>query len=188
MRLIWGMSASYCNLEAVIKQIGFKDCDIQFVCSDTLYYQSSRFYNRLEFLEILSNYSSNTILHTVQEAENLTFSNMDGMILAPCTANTLAKLINGIYDNGLLMACKVVLRNQKPLVIGFASNDALGIGAMNLAKALQMKNIYLVPLRQDDYFNKPNSLVCDWSLLEKTWISALEHKQIQPLLKGDNAC
>ena len=186
MRLIWGMSASYCNLDAVISQIALMNHEFQFVCSHTLYHESSRFYNTHDFLNVLSSYSKNSIMHTIQETEMLTYTAFDGMILAPCTANTLAKLVNGIYDNGLLMACKVVLRNQKPIVVGFASNDALGIGAGNLAKALQMKNIYLVPLRQDDFINKPNSLVCDWNLLENTLISALEHKQLQPLLKGDS--
>ena len=188
MRLIWGMSASFCNLDAVIKEIAVLNYDLQFVCSDTLYHQSSRFYNNVEFRNLLAKYTELEVLHSIQEAEMLTYTHFDGMILAPCTANTLAKLVNGIYDNGLLMACKVVLRNQKPIVIGYASNDALGIGASNLAKALQLKNIYLVPLQQDDWINKPNSLVCDWSLMEETFMCALQHKQLQPLLKGDSAC
>ena len=186
MQLIWGMSASYCNLDAVIDQIASMNHNIQFVCSETLYAQSSRFYHHLDFINKLTNYSTSKIYHTIQEAEMLTYTQFDGMILAPCTANTLAKLVNGIYDNGLLMACKVVLRNQKPIVIGYASNDALGIGANNLAKALQFKNIYLVPLGQDNCIGKPNSLVCDWALLEKTFLLALNHQQIQPLLRRDN--
>ena len=187
MRVLVGISASFCNLEAVLKKIKQLDRDVQFICSPTVYTDSSRFHDNHILLEKLRKYSNFEVLHTIQETEALTFDeDILGMIIAPCTANTLAKLVNGIYDNGLLLACKVMLRNQKPVVIGFASNDGLGVGAMNIAKALQMKNLYFVPFGQDDYKNKENSLVCDWDLLDNTFLSALKGKQIQPILIRGN--
>ena len=46
------------------------------------------------------------------------------MIVAPCTGNTLSKLANAITDTPVTMACKAHLRNQKPLVLAIATNDA----------------------------------------------------------------
>ena len=183
MKVLVGMSASFCNIKPVLDELLKMNYDFQFVCSPTLYTQDSRFISNSDFLEKVKLNTKHEILHTIQQTELLTFDDdIQGMILAPCTTNTLAKLVNGIYDNGLLLACKVMLRNHKPIVIGFASNDGLGIGAMNIAKALQMKNIYFVPFGQDDYLHKENSLVCDWSQMNATFLSALEHKQLQPIL------
>ena len=184
MKILWGMSASYCNLDVVLEQLQLDLHEYTFVCSDTLYEQSSRFYSSEEFLEILSKYTESHVLHTIGEVEKLTGYPFDVMVLAPCTANTLAKLVHGIYDNGLLMACKVALRNQIPIVVGFASNDALGIGMVNLGMGMRMKYLYFVPLVQDNYVDKPNSMVCDWELLSSTIDFALLHKQLQPVLRG----
>ena len=183
MKVLVGMSASFCNVGNVFQQVEKMKWDLQFVCSPTLYFEDSRFSSNVDFLEKVRHYTSYEVLHTIQQTELLTFEpSIAGMILAPCTANTLAKLVNGIYDNGLLLACKVMLRNQKPIVIGYASNDGLGIGMQNLAQALQMKHLYFVPFGQDDAIKKPNSIVCNWNLLEQTFIYALENKQLQPIL------
>ena len=45
-----------------------------------------------------------------------------------------------------------------------------------------MKNVYMVPFGQDDPINKPNSLVAKMELIPETIISALNDKQIQPIL------
>ena len=44
-------------------------------------------------------------------------------------------------------------------------------------KLLNRKNIYFVPMTQDDPVKKPHSLVADFSLLEPTLKAALEGKQ-----------
>ena len=184
MKIIWGMSASFCNISKVFEQLSKNNDELYIVCSDTLYFDSSRFYDHDTFLHEVSKYSKYDVMHTIHEVESLTGTSFDAMVLAPCTANTLAKLVNGIYDNGLLMACKVALRNQKPIIIGFASNDALGISMVNIAKAMNLKHMYFVPFSQDNYIEKENSIVCDWNLIESTIASALVHRQLQPLLRG----
>lgn len=64
---------------------------------------------------------------TITEAEKLGPNNLlDIIAIAPCTGNTLAKIANGITDSTVLMAVKGLLRNNKPIVIGLSSNDALG--------------------------------------------------------------
>ena len=184
MKLLWGMSASFCNVQHVLKQIEvMKNHEMQFVCSHTLFYENSRFQSSDYIKEKLSLCSKYPLLENIHETELLSMdTSFDAMILAPCTANTLAKLVNGIYDNGLLVSCKMMLRNQKPIIIGYASNDGMGIGAMNVAKALQMQGLYLVPFGQDDWKRKENSIVCDWALVEQTVEKALVGKQLQPVL------
>ena len=80
------------------------------------------------------------------------------------------------------MAAKSHLRNNKPVLLGIASNDALGANAKNIGELLNTKNIYFVPFKQDDYEKKPKSLVYDFNLLTNSILQALDSKQIQPIL------
>jgi dipicolinate synthase subunit B len=80
------------------------------------------------------------------------------------------------------MGVKAMIRNKKPIVIAFASNDGLSGSLKNIATLLERKNFFFVPLRQDDFINKPSSLVCDFSLTEKTISMAIMGKQLQPIL------
>ena len=80
------------------------------------------------------------------------------------------------------MAWKAHLRNNKPVVLGISTNDGLGANAKNLGLLLNMKNVYFVPFGQDDAIKKCNSLIADYEMIVPTVLSALEGKQIQPLL------
>ena len=57
----------------------------------------------------------------------------------------------------------------------------LGATAQNIGRLLNTKNIYFVPLKQDDCIKKPNSLVADFDKLEDCVILALQGKQHQPI-------
>ena len=104
------------------------------------------------------------------------------MIVAPCTGNTLAKLANGITDTSVTLAVKAHLRNQKPVLLGVSTNDGLGNAAKNIGLLLNAKSIYFIPFNQDDFENKPNSLVADFKKLVPAAEAALEFKQLQPVL------
>jgi len=104
------------------------------------------------------------------------------LVIAPCTGNTLAKLAGAISDTPVTMAAKAHLRNNKPLVIAISTNDALGQNLKNIANMLNTKNVYFVPMRQDDAVKKPKSLVAEYSLIEATVQQALKGQQLQPLL------
>ena len=72
-------------------------------------------------------------IRTIPDAEPLGPKNMlDLLVVAPCTANTAAKLAYGITDNTATMAVKSMLRRQKPVVLAVATNDALGASAKNI--------------------------------------------------------
>ena len=81
------------------------------------------------------------------------------------------------------MAAKAHLRNGRPLVIAFSTNDALSGSAENIARLLNRKNVYFVPFGQDDPQGKPCSMQADFSLLGAAVEAALEGKQLQPLLR-----
>jgi dipicolinate synthase subunit B len=67
------------------------------------------------------------------------------------------------------------------VVIALASNDALSANLQNIARLTVRKNVYFVPMFQDDTENKPDSLICDFSQVKQTVVSALCGRQIQPL-------
>ena len=106
----------------------------------------------------------------------------DIMIIAPCTGNTIAKLVNGITDTPVTMAAKSHLRNNNALVIAVSTNDALSGNASNIGHLLNRNNYFFVPLRQDNPITKPRSLVFDPEYIVKTLECALEKEQIQPIL------
>lgn len=127
--------------------------------------------------------SGRRVLSTKVETEPLGPQNLcDLLVIAPCTGNTLAKLCLGVTDTAVTMAAKSVLRLHKPVLICAATNDALGASAQNIGRLMNTKNIFFVPLRQDDFLNKPNSLVADFDKLPESVVKALGKEQIQPVL------
>ena len=93
----------------------------------------------------------------------------------------MAKLANGITDTSVTMAVKSNLRTGRPVLLAAATNDALAASAQNIGKLLNNKNIYFVPMKQDDPAKKPSSVVADFSLLLPAALAALEGKQLQPI-------
>lgn len=107
---------------------------------------------------------------------------IDLLVIAPCTGNTLAKLAGGITDTAITMAAKAHLRNGRPVLLAPSTNDGLSVSLRNLGDLLCRKHYYVVPFRQDDPFGKPNSLVSEMSLIGQAAQAALEERQLQPVL------
>ena len=123
------------------------------------------------------------IVHTIAEAERFGPEiQLDALIIAPCTGNTLAKAALGITDTPVTMAIKAQLRRDGLVVLALATNDALSSNLKNICVMLNHKNVFFVPLRQDDPVNKPYSTVADFRLLPDTLKAAREGRQIQPVL------
>lgn len=124
----------------------------------------------------------NPAIYTIPQAEPLGPKDLlDLLVVAPCTANTAAKLAHGITDTTATMAVKSMLRRQKPVVLAIATNDALAASAKNIGLLLNTKHFYFVPLRQDAPAEKPASMVAEFRKLPETVELALEGKQIQPI-------
>ena len=154
------------------------------IVSENVYTIDTRFQKAAEFCEFLEKTSGKKVIHTVADAEPLGPKiSLDALIICPCTGNTLAKLANGITDTAVTMAAKAHLRSNRTLVIALASNDALSANLKNIATLLSRKNVFFVPMKQDDAVSKPHSLVADFSRLEETLELALEGKQIQKIFE-----
>jgi len=186
VRIGLGITGSFCTFEKTIKlakELKNEGASILPILSNNAYNIDTRFGKAEDFNKELEEITGNKIVNTIVDAEPIGPKNLiDIMIITPCTGNTMAKLANAITDNAVLMTTKSHLRNAKPVVLGVSTNDALSMNAKNLGILLNTKNIYFVPLRQDDYKNKPNSLVYDTNMVVDTIVSAMDKKQIQPLL------
>ena len=184
-RLAFALCGSFCTFKEAIpqmEQLKKRGYDIVPIMSQNASSTDTRFGTAKEFKEKIEQISEKKLINTIKEAEPLGPKNMcDAMVIAPCTGNTLAKLCNGITDTSVTMAAKSMLRVGKPVVIALASNDALGISAQNLGKILNYRDVYTVPMEQDDVIKKPNSLVADFTKIYDTMELALKGIQIRPL-------
>ncbi len=121
---------------------------------------------------------------TLTEAEKLgPFCPLDYMMICPCTGNTAAKLSHGISDTPVTLAAKAHMRQSKPTLIALATNDALSGNIESLGRLMQRKNVYFVPMVQDDVKNKPFSLVADFELCEDCLEKMKAGVQARPLFK-----
>ena len=66
-------------------------------------------------------------------------------------------------------------------MIALASNDAMSANLQNIATLLNRKNVYFVPVRQDDPTSKPHSLVAEFSQVPTALEQALAGKQMRKL-------
>lgn len=168
------------NQMKILKKLGY---DIIPIMSSNAYSFDTRFGKAEDFRKEIQNICNREIIHTIIEAEPIGPKKMcDLLVVAPTTGNTLSKLANGITDTSVTMALKSHLRILRPVVLCMASNDGLGASARNIGTLINTKNIYFVPIGQDNPELKPNSLVADFDLLPKTIEAALNGKQIEPLI------
>lgn len=181
-----GICGSFCTIKAVIEEISaLKELGINIfpVVSFNVQKIDTRFGNACDILDKIRSVSGNELITSIEAAEPIGPKNyLDALVLAPCTGNTMAKLNRGITDSPVLMAAKAHLRNNKPLIIAMATNDALGANLQNIGELINKKNIYFVPFGQDDCIKKPKSMIADFSLIAKTVEHSLEGKQLQPIL------
>jgi len=139
--------------------------------------------NNSDIITLLREETGEEIVDSISKAEPIGPQGLvDIIVVAPCTGNTIAKLACGITDTPVLMAIKGHIRNNKPVVLGVATNDGMGANGENILKLLNTKNIYFIPFKQDDPEKKPKSLVYDYTKLVDTMKLALDNKQIQPLI------
>jgi len=184
----FAVCGSFCTHKKTLEILEkFAACgiDILPVLSENACSISTRFGKAGDFVKSVENITKNKITRSIEESEPIGPNrNLEAMIIAPCTGNTLAKLANGITDTSVTMAAKAHLRNQKPLVIGLCTNDALTSNLINIGVMLNKKNVFFVPMYQDDTEAKPASLVCDMDLIMPTYELALQRRQIQPVFFG----
>lgn len=144
---------------------------------------NTRFGEGEEWVKRLEEITGNEVIDTIVKAEPLGPKiPLDCMVIAPLTGNSMSKLANAMTDSPVLMAAKATMRNHRPVVLGVSTNDALGLNGVNLMRLMATKNIYFIPFGQDAPHTKPNSMVAKMSLLRETVLSALEGRQLQPVI------
>ena len=182
----FALTGSFCTLNRTIEEIENlvkQGADVLPIMSFNTYNLDSRFGKASEFINKIKEITKKEIIHTIQEAEPIGPKQLtDIFVIAPCSGNTIAKLANGITDTPVLMAAKSHLRNQKPIVIGISTNDALSGSAENIGKLLNRNNFYFIPFKQDNPITKPTSLVFDFKMTIETIKKALDREQIQPII------
>ena len=177
-----GSFCTHARALAELQKLVLSGYEIQPIVSETVFSTDTRFGSAAALIDRLEEITQNKVIHSIVQAEPLGPScPMDALILSPCTGNTLAKIANGITDTAVCMAAKAHLRGDRPLVISLASNDALSANLKNIATLLSRKQVYFVPMVQDDPEKKPHSLVADFSLLLPTLNAAFEGRQFRKL-------
>lgn len=182
----FALCGSFCTMKQALsqmEQLKKSGANIIPIMSPIVYDTDTRFGKAKERREAVETLTGNKILHTIDEAEPIgPKSILDLLVIAPCTGNTMGKIAQGITDTSVSMAAKAHLRNNKPVLIAMATNDALSGSAPNIGRLLNTKNIYFVPFGQDDPIKKSTSMICDFSKLLPAAKEALAGRQLQPLL------
>lgn len=185
IRVGFAMCGSFCTIVEAVEQLKIlkeKGFELQPIFSQIVSSTDTRFIKAEDLKNQVFEICKKDIISTIPAAEPIGPKNLlDVLVVCPCTGNTLSKIALGITDTPVTMAVKAHLRNNKPVVLAIATNDALGASAQNIGRLLNTKNIYFVPFRQDDPISKEKSLVADYTKVYDTISLALEGKQISPV-------
>jgi dipicolinate synthase subunit B len=182
----FGLTGSHCTYHEVfpvMQELVDMGATVIPILSYTVQKTDTRFGDAADHLEKIKEITGEELILTIPDAEPLGPKRpLDCMVIAPMTGNSTSKFANALTDSPVLMAAKATLRNESPVVVAVSTNDALGLNGVNVMRLMATKDIYFVPLGQDHPYKKPNSLVADMALIPKTVESALEGKQLQPVL------
>ena len=180
------ITGSFCTFEKlipIIDKLISAGADVTAIISDAVDKMDTRFNKAEIFKKELEEVTRKKVVSTIVEAEPTGPKKLyDVVLVVPCTGNTMAKISNSISDTAVSLAVKSHLRNNRPVVLGVSSNDALGGNAKNIGELLNMKNIYFIPFFQDDPVEKEKSLFFKEEFVIDTIKMALQNKQLQPLL------
>jgi dipicolinate synthase subunit B len=184
----YGFTGAYCVFDQVFPQLERlvnEGAEVVPVVSYQVAVTNSRYGNAFDFLSKMKNITGKDAIQTISEAEiyNKREKPIDLLVINPCTGCSLSKLADGATDTPVLMLAKELFRNNKPVVLGMATNDGLGISAKSIGALLSTKNVYFIPFGQDNPKDKPNSLIAKFELTIPTVIEALKKEQIQPILE-----
>ncbi len=181
----FAMSGSFCTFDRVIVQINElvkAGMEVTPILSFNASSLDTRFGKAEDFRRRLIELTGREPMTTLTQVEPIGPKGLfDIMVVAPCTGTTLGRLANGLSDTPVSLAVKSHLRRSRPVVLAVSTNDALGASMRNIALLKNTKNIYFVPMSQDDAENKPNSLVADFTRISDTMAAAMNGIQLQPL-------
>lgn len=185
-RIGFAVTGSFCTFEKALDQLeelAKRGYDLYPIMSETAFSTDTRFGKAEDFRHRMEQITGRKVIHTIAQAEPIgPKALLDLVVVAPCTGNSLAKLAWGITDTSVTMAVKAHLRNRRPVLLGVSSNDALAAAAKNIGLLLNAKNLYFIPMGQDDPEKKAASVVAHFDRMPQAVEAALEGKQLQPML------
>lgn len=185
MNIGYCFTGSFCTFKKSIealKSLVKNGHNVTPIMSFNAYNIDTRFANANDVRNEVEAICGKKIIASIEEAEPIGPKHMfDVLCVVPCTSNTLAKLANGVNDTPVTMAVKSHLRNDKPVVLGVSTNDALGAAAKNIGALMNTRNFYFIPMALDNPCEKPRSLVCDFSKAEGTIKCAVDGVQFNPM-------
>jgi dipicolinate synthase subunit B len=185
-RIGFGLTGSHCTYDAVfpeIEKLVNAGAEVVPIVTATVKNTTTRFGKGEDWIKRIEELTGHKVIDSIVAAEPLgPKMPVDCMVVAPITGASMSKFANALSDSPVLMAAKATLRNQKPVVLGISTNDALGLNGVNIMRLMSTKNIYFIPYGQDDPFKKPNSMVARMSMLVETVEEAILGKQVQPVI------
>ncbi|MBE6760955.1 MAG: dipicolinate synthase subunit B [Ruminococcaceae bacterium] len=186
MTVGFALCGSFCTIDKAIfemEKLVKEGAEVIPIMSEIVQTTSTRFGDAETRLKRVEEITQKEVLKTIKDVEPIGPKGLlDLLIISPCTGNTISKIATGITDSTVTMAAKAHLRNNRPLLLSIATNDALSGSAANIGKLLNTKNVYFVPFGQDDPIKKSTSMICDFNKILPAAKAALEGKQIQPIL------
>ena len=185
IKIGYAVCGSFCTFRRTIdamKQLVESGADLYPIMSQNAYSLDTRFGMAADFVEEIESICGKSVIHTIPQAEPIGPQKLlDVLVISPCTGNTLAKLASGVTDTSVTLAAKAHLRNTRPLVIGVSTNDALAAAAKNIGALMNNKNVFFIPMSQDDPQKKPNSVVVHFDKTLDAVKAALVKAQLQPV-------
>ncbi len=188
IKIGYGFTGAYCVFHQVFPQLEAlvnEGAEVVPVVSYQVAVTDSRYGSADDFLKKMKNTCGIDAIKTMADAElyNKQEAPLDMLVISPCTGCSLSKLADGATDTPVLMMAKEMFRNNKPVLVGIATNDGLGISAKNIGVLLSTKNVYFIPFGQDDPKDKPFSLISKFELTVPSVMEALKREQLQPVLE-----
>ncbi len=180
----FSITGSFCTHAAsleVLERLS-ENYEITPFMSETAYATDTRFGLAADMVKAVEKLCGRRVVHRIVDAEPFgPRVPLELMLILPCTGNTVSKIANGVTDTAVTMAAKAHLRCSRPLLIALSSNDALGANLCNVGALINRKNVYFLPMIQDDPEKKPFSLTADLSYTEKAIDAALRREQLRPV-------
>lgn len=182
---ICGSFCTFSKILPVMQELAGDGFELMPIMSHVTYTTDTRFGKAEDIRAQVEEICGRKIISTIADAEPIGPKKLlDILIIAPCTGNTAAKLAGGITDTPVTMAAKAHLRNSRPVLLGIATNDALGGSAQNIGRLLNVRNFFFIPFAQDDAKGKPASMVADFGRTKEAALAALDGEQLRPVVFG----